>query len=217
MPLVSVRYSPLEHLASIVFPWWIERREGLFMMATAAWTAAFDGGGDESTVALTVAGFVSSTKDWDDFSRLWKERLDAEGIQYFRAVEAAHFRKQFQPWHNKPDREQWRKHLFADLMDILKSHVYRKFACTILNKNFSTLSEENRKHYKLRAYSVAGRTCDKHIRDWMRDERIKVPIELVFEAGYEGDTELQIRLITDTGRAPIFRPKKDTIMKDGRL
>ncbi len=108
-------------MASILSPNLESSGEVLFVMLTAA----FDAGGTEDTPFLTVAGFVSSVKDWDDFSKAWKKRLSQEGIEYFRGVEAAHFRKQFQPWHDKPDREQWRQNLFADLMDLLTRNVYR--------------------------------------------------------------------------------------------
>jgi hypothetical protein len=211
---VSDCYSPLEHVASIIAPAWMDSGEVLFAMLTVA----FDCGGDEHTHCLTVAGFVSSAKDWIEFSKKWKSRLDDEGLQYFRAVEAAHFRKQFQVWHDLPNRDLLRKKLSADLMDILKSHVYRKFGCTIINKLFPTLSRENREHYKMRAYSHAARTCIKHVRDWVLDERMtNAPIEFVFEDGDPGATELKIRLIADLGKVPLFRPKKDTVEKDGSM
>jgi hypothetical protein len=200
-------YSTIRHIASILAPRLQEWGEVSLVMLSAA----FDASGDEGLPILTVAGFVSSAKDWESFSKLWKERLSREGIEYFRAAEAAHFRKQFRPWLDDPNREKWRQNLFADLMDILKRHVYRKFGCTILNKHFGSLSQENQDTYKLRAYSVAGRTCDKQVRVWAFEERIKTPIELVFEAGDAGRHELNIRLVTDTARIPVFRPKKDMV------
>lgn len=57
-------YSPIRHLASIIVPPWMDRDGAYFIMLTAA----FDCGGDESRSCLTVAGFISSVKDWDDFS-----------------------------------------------------------------------------------------------------------------------------------------------------
>jgi hypothetical protein len=205
-------YSPIEHLASIIAPPEVREETRLVML-----TAAFDAGGDEGTSVLTVAGFVSSVKDWDDFSRLWTERLKREGIEYFRASEAAHFRKQFQPWRDKPERFEWRQKLSADLMKILKSHVYRKFGCTIIHKSFNTLSAENREYFHLRAYAVAGRNCDKQVREWAIQEKIRSPIALVFEEGDQGQTELTERLRADTGKTPIFKFKKDTLMPDGSI
>lgn len=205
-------YSPILHLASIVAP---RDKRGELLLAML--TAAFDASGDESTPVLTVAGFVSSASDWDDFSTLWTERLQREGIKYFRAVEAAHFRKEFEPWREKSNRDEWRMNLCADLMDILKRHVYRKIGCTIINKNFGILSEENRKHFRLNAYVMAGRNCDKQVREWALEERIRSSIPLVFEDGDEGQTDLRGRLLTDTGRSPIFKYKKDTLMPDGNI
>jgi hypothetical protein len=207
--------TPIRHVPGILSPSldrWGEVIMGMF-------TGAFDDGGTKDTPVLTVAGFVSSAKDWDDFSRLWTERLNKEGIKYFRAAEAAHFTKQFKPWRDWPKdkQEAWRRNLFQDLMKILKSHVYRKFGCTIINKYFNTLSEENKKFYRLNAYSWAGRTCDKYVREWARNEHITSPVQLVFEAGSEGTGELINRLFVDTKRKPIFRPKKDTVMDDGSV
>jgi len=38
-------------------------------------------GGDDATDHMTVAGFASSTSDWDEFSKKWKARLDRDGIE----------------------------------------------------------------------------------------------------------------------------------------
>lgn len=56
---------------------------------------AFDAGGDDNTEHLTVAGFASSTEDWNDFSEKWKARLEKDRIAFFRAADAASFRGPF--------------------------------------------------------------------------------------------------------------------------
>lgn len=103
-------------------------------------------------------------------------------------------------------------------MPILKSHVYRKVSCTIINKHFSLLSEENKLYYKSKAYSFAARDCVKQVNDWMLGERMgRVPREFVFERGDEGETELRLRLTADLKRGFSFRPKKDTVEDDGEI
>lgn len=87
---------------------------------------AFDAGGDDNTEHLTVAGFASSTEDWSDFSEKWKARLEKDGIPFFRAVDAASFRGPFEHWRELPNREQLRRALFADLMELIKGHAYYK-------------------------------------------------------------------------------------------
>src|SRR5437868_5127420 len=120
MPYVSVeKCSVLSHLASVLFPPWCDREKAVFVMLTFA----LDAGGDENTEYLTVAGFASSMKDWDDFSVKWKSRLDKDGIAFFRTVDANSFRGPFQHWFDRQDREELRRALFSDLMCLIQSHT----------------------------------------------------------------------------------------------
>jgi hypothetical protein len=184
-------------------------------------TAAFEAGGDENTAILTVAGFVSSVKDWADFSRLWTERLGRENITYFHAVEAAHFKKQFAQHADRPDKAVWRKELFHDLMEILRAHTYFHFSCSVVNSILQAgVSEENREEFHLTGYSVAGRLCETKVRAYMQEyyPNSKAVVELVFEDGDRGKGKLQTRL-SDGCLRPIFffKPKVDTIGQDGSL
>jgi hypothetical protein len=215
--LASENHSPIQHLASILWPPWVNREKAVFAMLTFA----FDAGGDDGTDFMTVAGFASSMKDWDEFSQRWKARLEKDGIEFFRAVDAASFRGPFKHWHDLSNREQLRRALFADLMELIKSHAYRKFACTIVNKDYQSTNSALRKQFAATAYSVAARTCEKYARHWVIKEWNRCPdiqIALIFEAGDQGQGELQERLRKDQGHLPAnFRPKKDTRREDGSI
>ncbi len=178
----------------------------------AMFSAAFDASGTDATPVLTVAGFISSVKEWDDFSTKWEERLAVDGISYFRAVEFAHSRGQFQGWEDQKSRH---IRLSSDLMEILIPHVCRKVGCTIINKDFETLSKDLQDDYTLTAYSLAGRTCEVQVRSWKRLERIEGHVEPIFEEGDADQEKLRRRLAHDLGYEPIFRPKKDVILADG--
>lgn len=208
-------YSPIRHLASILWPPWLNREEAIFAMLTFA----FDAGGDENTDYLTVAGFASSAKDWDSFSLKWKDRLDKDGIAFFRAVDANNFRGPFQHWYDLPNRNQLRQSLFSDLMELIKSHAYAKFGCTVKNKDFHESNSEMRELFVESAYSLAARTCEKYARHWVWKDWRSCPemqIAMVFEAGDPGQSRLQERLRKDLGQLPAnFRPKKDTPRDDG--
>jgi hypothetical protein len=183
-------------------------------------TAAFDAAGDRNTAILTVAGFVSSTKDWSDFTRLWTDRLQREDINYFHAVEAAHFRKQFAKHADRPDKVQWRKKLFYDLMEILRAHTYRHFSCSVVNTTLlENISMENRNEFHLTGYSVAGRICEKKVREYLqRDYRnSNVEVEIVFEDGDAGKGKLQTRLSDPNCIHRVFRPKQDNLSSEGCL
>jgi hypothetical protein len=184
-------------------------------------TFSFDASGDEKTPMLTVAGFASSEKDWQAFSELWTKRLADDGIDFFHAVDLACFRGPFKHWQDRPDREKLRRMLSADLMDILKEHVYHRFGCTIINKDFQQMSEELREQFALCAYSVAGRTCEKYARKWVAERWTwkgkQTSVEMVFEAGDKGKGKLQKQLADDNVLFPIFKPKKDTLLEDGTI
>lgn len=184
-------------------------------------TFAFDAGGDDGTAYVTVAGFVSSMKDWDEFSLKWKARLDRDGIEFFRAVDANSFRGPFGHWRDLPNRDQLRRELFADLMKLIKSHAYRKFGCTIYNKQFRTTINEARREFVESAYSLAARTCEKYARTWVIQDwksSPDLPVAFVFEAGDPGQARLRERLVKDAGRIPpTFRPKLDVVRPDGMI
>ena len=212
---VGEGYSPLRHLASIIWPPWIDRANGIFAMLAFA----LDAGGDENTDFLTVAGFASSTVHWDDFTIKWKSRLDRDGIEFFRAVDANSFRGPFQHWFNRTDRIQLREKLFADLMELIQSHAYWKVAATIVNRDFRISNSEMRQRFVESAYSLAARTCEKYGRHWLLKDWKSCPnteAAFILEAGDRGQSKLQERLRKDYGQIPPnFRPKKDTLRDDG--
>jgi hypothetical protein len=221
MAFARDEYSPLYHLATILWPPWVDREKAIFVMLTLA----FDAGGDDGTDYMTVAGFASSTSDWDSFSQKWKERLDRDGIAFFRAVDANSFRGPFEHWRELPDdeREELRRALFSDLMKIIQSHVYQKFSCTIVNNDYVSTNTEARQEFAESAYSLAARTCEKYARQWtMHDPGWRTCREMkvaaIFESGDGGldEGKLQERLRKDYGHIPPnFRPKKDTLRDDG--
>jgi hypothetical protein len=106
-------------------------------------------------------------------------------------------------------------------MELIKSHAYQKFSCTIVNKEFQKMSEDLREQFALCAYSLAGRSCEKYARKWAMEEWRSCPemvIALVFEAGDRGQGKLKQKLIADSGHIPpTFRPKKDTLRDDGMI
>ena len=155
---------------------------------------ALDAAGDHKTPILTVAGFASSACDWQMFSEQWISRLKQDDIEFFHAVDLAAFRGPFQHWRNRTDRAKLQQSLSADLMAILKRHVYTRVACTIVNKQFEHMDENLREAFSLCAYSLAGRTCEKHAREWVFRDNMPgkgAPVEIVFEAGDKGKGNLQ--------------------------
>lgn len=212
-------YSPIRHLSSVIWPPWMDRERATFLMLTFA----FDASGDEKTTYMTVAGFVSSTKHWDEFSERWKARLNRDGIEFFRAVDANNFRGPFSHWQQLPEgeREKLRQALFGDLMAIVQANTYQKFSCTVVNEDYQATDNALRQEFSESAYSYAARICEMHAREWARSEWKyckKTEVACIFEAGDGGQSEAKMRerLSRDYGHIPPnFKPKKDTDRGDG--
>lgn len=182
-------------------------------------TACFDASGSEDdprTPFLTVAGFISTTDDWVDFSALWDERLGKDKIAYFRMSEFAHSEGEFKGWKNQEDR---RRSLLTDLFNLIKSHAFRKFGCTVRISALKEMNKDLRAQFYLTAYVLAGRHCAGDVLQWMIGEGQGLhttPLALIFEEGDAGQSELRRRLEED-GFPVNFRPKKDTTRETGMV
>ena len=172
-------------------------------------------GKEDNQPALAVAGFVSSAADWEEFTVRWKARLEADGITCFHAVEFAQCVKQFA--HLKGD-EPRRMRLSGDLMNILKTYVYRKFGCIVVCKDFKgAVGLDLNQVFFPNAYVLAGLATAADVSIWARREQLKTPYRIVFEDGDEGKGALAGRMITTNLGAPMFQPKKDRLDAKGTL
>ena len=207
---MTLEQMAIQHIAMTVCP--SESWEEVLML-----TCAFDASGHQSNqLCLVVAGFVSSAKDWIDFSAEWQDRLDRDAICYFHMVEFAHSVKQFKRW---KDQEKRRQTLFSDLLGLIKKYAYRKFGCAIINDTFhSNISSANQNQLYLNSYSMAARSSVAQVGLWAKRDKISSPsIEYVFEDGDVGKGLLVQRMVEDCYPAPIFRPKKVKITPEGQI
>lgn len=202
--------SAVKHLAQSLF---LSGWKGSQLVALAAY---FDCSGHEDDQEfVVVAGFISSGKEWDKFETLWTERLKADGLDYFHAVEFAHSTKQFAGWRNQEDR---RRTLGCDLMNIIKRHVFRKFGCAVINETLTeNMSKEVKTEHFVNAYSLAGRSCVTYIWQWLRQNQWKTVPAFIFEDGDKGQDRLRKGMQQDEFPEPIFKPKKDRTRKDGLI
>ena len=186
----------------------------------AALTVAIDASGDSEQPVLAVAGFLSSDDDWTSFSQQWSERLAKDGIEFFRAVDAASFKGPFKHWQDREDKKSLRDALSGDLMGVLKRHVYHRFGCVVINKSFNAMSQSLRDELRLSAFTLAALTCEKQVRkfilsDW-HGSRSDMAVRIVFEDGDQGYGDLTSWLKPGTGTIQPSRAyKKDTIQEDG--
>jgi hypothetical protein len=173
---------------------------------------AFDASGDDARPYQTAAGFVSSAADWEKFVIAWSRRLTQDDIEFFHAADLDNYWGPFRHWQDRPDRKRLRENLCADLMSILQSHVYQKFGSTVINDAFQKMDPKLREEFALCAYSLAGRTCEKQIREYVATHyTTHTEFAVHFEAGDKGKGKLQKRIAQDSGLQLNFTAKKDYI------
>lgn len=203
------QYSNVEHLAKIVG---LSLRYGRVLFAMM--TACFDAAGQLDQKFMVVAGFVSSADDWIDFDRLWRDRLAQDGLSYFHMHDFAQSIEEFSiGWKEDEGR---RQRLLGDIMNIIQSHAYQKFSCSVeiqsLNDN---IKPEIIEEYHLKSYVFAARDCAARVREWAKSFSAREVPTLVFEYGDLYQRLLTKRLVIDNFAPPIYKFKKDTVNKDG--
>ena len=78
------------------------------------------------------------------------------------------------------------------------------------------MSTELRNEFALCGYSLAGRTCEKQVREYILSHFSRdTPFAVVFEAGDKGKGKLQQRLAQDSGLIATFKPKNDIVSENG--
>lgn len=169
-------------------------------------TACFDASGKEGDQKyLVVGGFVASANDWISFEQPWRVEVaknnkgDFHRSEYGRIVQKGSERE---------------RHLL-ELVDIAKSHSYRKIGCIVPIDSFKKkVSAGVRDYFALHSYVMASLVAMSQIEKWKETvpEFRGKPIRYVFEHGDDGDT-LLTKFVRSMGMAdPLFewgkKPKK---------
>lgn len=169
-------------------------------------TAYFDASGDDHCqAALAMAGFVAPVDAWIEWEKEWISRLARDGLTYFH-------RNEISSWATHK-----RQALINDLCGLIRSYVSSKTGIVVVNKYLQQfVSQAQRKHWHLRAYSLTGRTVAKEMRIWASEWRGPMP-ELIFEDGDKGKGSLIDLMRSDGYPSPIFKPKKTYIHKKSKI
>jgi hypothetical protein len=169
-------------------------------------TAALDASGSREQLIVVVAGFVAPDRAWDEFGEQWTERLAQDALEYFHMREYTH---SVGPWREWKGDTRRRNRLYGDLMDIVRSHVSRKFGSVVAPSKLNTINDALREHFNITEYSLAGRTIAAAIRRWMDSEKISGDVRMVFEHGDEGRGKLLRIFESDNLPPPEFLKKKE--------
>lgn len=170
-------------------------------------TVAFDASQDLRKKYLTVSGFIASAGDWVDFDVAWRKRLADDGLSCFHMVDFAQSNLAFKGWNEQENR---RRSLLSDLLDIIQSHAYRKFGCTIIAEAYETgISPESKDFFAPNQLAMAGTLAGAEVLNWADSERITQKPRMVFEDGDYGKGKLMDKVKQLFGVSPDFQLKCD--------
>jgi hypothetical protein len=173
-------------------------------------TAYYDDSGTaDDTLAVVVAGFVATDKQWPHFERNWNDTLRQFGISLFHMKEFAHSVGEFSRFkQNKPDRE----FFLRQLLSHISVRVTYPTAHAVLMKPYRKVNETFALDYAFPPYALAGRTCVARINLWA--ERRGIPreqIHHVFEDGSAGKSKLYESVLRDHRIEVTFKKKNECV------
>jgi hypothetical protein len=175
-----------------------------------------DSGSRNHTLAVVVAGVLSSDDQWIEFERNWSETLMEFGIDVAHMREFAHSRGIFAKWadHMRSGFQRAeRNHFLSQLLGHMVVRVRHCFAQAVLDDDYEYVNERYPlARGGLSPYALAGRTCIARVSNWAAKHGIpESEIKHVFEDGTLGKGDLMDRVFRDKGIEPIFKKKSECI------
>lgn len=163
----------------------------------SAFSCYFDASGtqhDQDVIA--VAGLMTTAEDWVSWESARLARLKRERRTYFHRKELGAPKYQS---------------LLSDLAATIHQGM-RKFGMVVIVKELHTkVPRQEYDHWRLDAYSYAGRACAAYVRIWAKRNHLRCMPELFFAKGDTGRKQLETRLRLDGFDAVHFRPAKDEL------
>lgn len=172
-------------------------------------TAYFDeSGSPDDSVAVVVAGYISTVDQWIRFDMDWKQILARYGIKCFHMKDFVHSRGEFESWKGKEEQRKW---FLQSLIGITRVRVLHSFAESVLIHEW----EQVNKKYMLAEswltpYALCGRSCTASVNKWMNQSPRKAqPVHFVFDDGAKHKGELIKRMERDGCPLPTFGKRED--------
>lgn len=148
-------------------------------------TAYFDASGthrQDGSLAMCVAGYVSTPRRWKKFEREWEELLREEGISAFHRTDLESLRKEFKGWTvERRDRVVKRAHKIIKRWALMGVAV--GFPFDLYERIIHT--PELRKRFS-KPYALCTMRCIIPLSEWATEQGYRDPINYVFDRGDEG-------------------------------
>lgn len=164
----------------------------------AMFTAYFDESYGEAD-AYSVAGYVATVGQWEEFVREWRAFCSDEGIEYLHKRELEHCRGQFKKWQSleKDEQDENKKRVNKRACNIILRRINAGFGTSVKKSDWLALDKTRIAEVLGTGFYAAGvMSCMKLIAAWAQDFRKQGEIDYVFESGADGAPELTRMLQT---------------------
>jgi hypothetical protein len=137
----------------------------------------------------TLAGYISTDKQWVKFEREWGQVLSDAAIPFFHMTTFEARRKEYAGWSNEK-----RIQILRRLHAIIKKRVFAGFAVSVVMSDYEEIMSDEVIGYFGNHHQFVTIACMQYISNWLRTQNYKEPISYVFESGSGFDADV-VRLI----------------------
>lgn len=162
-----------------------------------------DSGTHSDSHICVVAGYLSSTAQWERFTKEWKRALNDFGINAMHRADLESFKGEFEQW--DPER---RTSFLKRLQPIIKHRTKTPIASVVLKDDFEQVMPSGLKREMGGVYGFLAYFCLVGVGQWCSksSRQHAHPIQWVFEAGTKGRHQIE-KMFDATLRNEITREK----------
>jgi hypothetical protein len=175
-------YDAFTHLSQSLF----KKHSDLFAMLTAYLD---DSGTHASSFVVAVAGYASTTLDWQSFGSEWRRLLRKEKISVMHMAELQNLQGQFSA------KRGWtidrREKLVARAAKIIGHRTRTAVGHAVIRADWEKAVPEYLKKLFGGPYGWCASECVALISNWKKRNDIKGGLDFVFEAGTDGQGQIQ--------------------------
>jgi hypothetical protein len=184
-------YDAFDHLRRSLFL----KRDDLVLMLTAYFD---DSGTSPSNQVAVVAGYLGSVAQWERFNTRWAVLLRKYHVKALHRADLESFQKEFYGW--TPERKtEFLKKAHA----IIRACTYTAIGANLIKADLAEILGDSAEKIG-GAYGWCAHTCLVAISQWCDAKRYNQPIQFVFEAGTEGQGQID-RMFRFLSRNDYFR------------
>jgi hypothetical protein len=184
------------------------------VVALVGYSAYFDASYNADNSEVLVAGYASTVEEWAQFEISWKLTLAKYDVPYFKMSDFIGRKKDGPFGHPKWQSESYRAQFTSELAQIIRGWAGTSVCCGMQKDLFDQYNSVYELDKRFNPFSICGRDCAAHTRNYIRGIPSDLPIAFIFDQGDIGKGFLTNEMIASGLPVPVFKrgrpdPEKD--------